>query len=185
METPLGAEAPQVNGRFPAPSAGPTEDWLRDIERPPMGSVVGMLFRATVDRVQVHMVARQGEPVRPSHLYVLRSLYPVGTSVSELADRCEVTKQAISQVTDSLESAGLVRRTSHPTDGRVRIVELTEHGRHTLETAVLAWGDVEREWAELLGGPDVMQRVREAMLAFVESYGDWHRGEEPRLRPVW
>jgi hypothetical protein len=63
--------------------------------------------------------------------------------------------------------------------------KLTKKGERSLEIAVLAWGEVENEWAKLLGGPAAMQEVREAMFAFIEKYGDWHRGEQPRLRPVW
>jgi hypothetical protein len=63
--------------------------------------------------------------------------------------------------------------------------DLTKKGERSLEIAALAWGEVENEWAKLLGGPAAMQGVREAMFAFIEKYGDWHRGEQPRLRPVW
>jgi hypothetical protein len=72
-----------------------------------------------------------------------------------------------------------------PRDARAKVVKLTKKGERSLEIAVLAWGEVENEWAKLLGGPAAMQEVREAMFAFIEKYGDWHRGEQPRLRPVW
>jgi DNA-binding MarR family transcriptional regulator len=163
----------------------PTGDWRVDVDRPPLGSLTAMLFRALVDRLEVHITEQGGQVTRPSHLYILRSLYPDAATVTELAERCEVTKQAISQILDSLENLKVVKRTPDPRDARAKIVKLTKKGERSLEIAVLAWGEVENEWAKLLGGPAAMQEVREAMFAFIEKYGDWHRGEQPRLRPVW
>lgn len=166
-------------------SDAPTGDWRVDVDRPPLGSLTAMAFRALVDRLEVHINEQGGQVTRPSHLYILRSLYPRGATVTELAERCEVTKQAISQILDSLESMKVVKRTPDPRDARAKVVKLTKKGERSLEIAVLAWGEVEKEWAKLLGGPAAMQEVREAMFAFIEGYGDWHRGEQPRLRPVW
>jgi DNA-binding MarR family transcriptional regulator len=166
-------------------SDAPTGDWRVDVDRPPLGSLTAMVFRAMVDRLAVHISDGAGQVIRPSHLYILRSLYPNGATVTELAERCEVTKQAISQILDSLESMKVVKRTPDPRDARAKIVKLTKKGERSLEIAVRAWGEVENEWARLLGGPAAMQEVREAMFAFIEKYGDWHRGEQPRLRPVW
>ena len=163
----------------------PTGDWHVDVDRPPLGSLTAMLFRALVDRLAVHIAERGGQVTRSSHLYILRSLYPDGATVTELAERCEVTKQAISQILDSLESMNVVKRTPDRRDARAKVVKLTKKGERSLEIAVLAWGEVEQEWAKLLGGPAAMQETRQAMFAFIEKYGDWHRGEQPRLRPVW
>jgi DNA-binding MarR family transcriptional regulator len=179
-----------VDGPLPARAFAlsldaPTGDWRLDVDRPPLGSLTAMLFRALVDRLEVHITEQGGQVTRPSHLYILRSLYPAAATVTELAERCEVTKQAISQILDSLESMKVVKRTPDPRDARAKVVKLTKKGERSLEIAVLAWGEVENEWAKLLGGPAAMQEVREAMFAFIEKYGDWHRGEQPRLRPVW
>lgn len=162
----------------------PTGDWQLDIDRPPLGSVIGMLYRAAVDRVRQHMVEEGITGIRPSHLYILRALYPDGVSVTELAERCEVTKQAMSQLLVGLEAMKIVRRVPDPTDGRGKLVKLTRRGEKVLGTAVQAWGQVELEWQELLDGTD-MADVRDAMIRFIEAYGEWHPGEQPKLRPVW
>jgi len=46
---------------------GPTGEWRIDVDRPPLGSLVGMLFRALVDRLRERMVELGGEALRPSH----------------------------------------------------------------------------------------------------------------------
>lgn len=164
---------------------GPSGDWQFDVERPPLGSLSTMLLRALTDRMEVHRSAEGGDPLRFSHLYLLRGLYPDGASVTELAVHLDITKQAVSQLVDTLERMQLLRRDPDPRDGRGKIVSLTPEGERELATAVRAWSEVEREWAELIGGQREMQRVRAAMFAFVEAFGDWHRGERPHNRPVW
>lgn len=162
------------------------DDVTAELQRPPFGTLAGVLHRALVDRVAVRIEEVGGSVTRPAHLYVLRALGPGSASVTELADRCDASKQAISQVLDVLDRLGLTRRVRDPRDGRGKLVELTPDGRHALAVAVRAWGDIERDWAELLGGDAEMLKVREAMLMFVERYGDYSRGDpHPRIRPVW
>lgn len=127
-----------------------------------------------------------GTVTRPAHLYVLRALSPDGASVTELAERCDATKQAVSQALHVLDGLNLTKRVPDPHDGRGKRVELTADGHKALALAVRSWGDVEREWADLLGGQAEMQRVREAILTFVEHHGQYHRGDpHARIRPIW
>jgi DNA-binding MarR family transcriptional regulator len=51
-----------------------------------------------------------------------------GTRLTELARRASVTKQAMMQMVDELESLGLVRRVEDPGDGRAKVVRLTRKG---------------------------------------------------------
>jgi len=49
----------------------PTGDWRADVDRPPLGSLTAMLFRALVDRLEVHITEEGGQVTRPSHLYAI------------------------------------------------------------------------------------------------------------------
>jgi DNA-binding MarR family transcriptional regulator len=51
-----------------------------------------------------------------------------GTRLTELARRAAVTKQAMMQMVDDLESLGSVRRVEDPGDGRAKVVRLTRKG---------------------------------------------------------
>jgi DNA-binding MarR family transcriptional regulator len=53
--------------------------------------------------------------------------------LTALAAREGVTQPAMTQLISRLEDAGLVRRGSHPDDGRVVLVTITEEGRATVE----------------------------------------------------
>jgi DNA-binding MarR family transcriptional regulator len=170
---------------FALSSDVPTGDWRQDIDRPPLGSLVTMTLRALVDRVLEKGVAQGGMRMRAAHLYLLRNLHPDGVTVTELAESTDVTKQAVSQLLDMLEDKRLVRRLPDPHDGRGKIVKLTRRGQRELAIVVNAYTEVEREWADVIGGPAEMQRVREAMFAFIEKYADWHRGDRPKNRIIW
>jgi DNA-binding MarR family transcriptional regulator len=52
--------------------------------------------------------------------------------LTALAAREGVTQPAMTQLISRLEDAGLVRRQSHPDDGRVVLVTITDEGRATL-----------------------------------------------------
>jgi DNA-binding MarR family transcriptional regulator len=52
--------------------------------------------------------------------------------LTALAAREGVTQPAMTQLISRLEDAGLVRRESHPDDGRVVLVTITDGGRATL-----------------------------------------------------
>src|SRR5437588_4658280 len=137
---------------------GPTGEWRIDVDRPPLGSLVGMLFRALVDRLRERMVELGGEALRPSQLYILRSLHPRGASVTELAERCEITKQAVSQLLDGLEGMDLVRRAPVRTDARSKIVTLTERWEPPLAIGVRAWCADDAEACDALGSRAARQR---------------------------
>jgi MarR family transcriptional regulator, organic hydroperoxide resistance regulator len=50
-----------------------------------------------------------------------------------LADECGVTKGTLTGVVGTLESKGLLRRSTHPDDGRLVLVELTPRGLSTIK----------------------------------------------------
>ncbi|MBI1389114.1 MAG: MarR family transcriptional regulator [bacterium] len=49
----------------------------------------------------------------------------------ELGDKASSDANTVSAMLSRLESRGLIAREPHPSDGRARIVKLTEAGRHT------------------------------------------------------
>jgi DNA-binding MarR family transcriptional regulator len=102
------------------------------------------------------------------HLFALRYLAE-NTLVtgSELARHLDVTKQATSELVIGLESAGLVRRTPHPADGRAYVLELTERGHELLIEGHRRWAQIEDEWVGLVGPRRVavLQKVLEEVLA--------------------
>ena len=118
----------------------------RDVET----RVVAAMRRAGVDDItlaQARVAARIG---------------PHGTRLSDLAEQAQVTKQTATALVDRLESAGYVERVSDPTDGRARLVRLTEKAASLLPIARAEEARIETEWEAHLG-PRRMRALRESL----------------------
>ena len=81
-------------------------------------------------------LARQGfEDQGRSDGYVFRALGAQPMTTSELADRLEISKQGAAQIVDDMERRGLVERHPDPSDGRARLLHLSDKGRAALTAA--------------------------------------------------
>lgn len=89
-------------------------------------------------------------------------------TAGDLARHLKMTKQSASEAVAVLESAGLVERVPHPTDGRARVLRLTKKGRTKLDERRKLWRGVEDEWADLVGR-DQLDVVRDALLAYLAA----------------
>src|ERR1700733_5753308 len=70
--------------------------------------------------------------IRPVHTGIVRSVEVGGSRVTDVATRCNVTKQAAGQVIKELVSIGYVRQMTDRNDTRVRIVVFTEKGMNLI-----------------------------------------------------
>ena len=144
--------------------------------------LLAMGFRAMTDRFHELLAADGREPLRPAHGFAFRLLQQSGgTSITELAARLGVTKQATSKLVEELVAWGYVQRTSDPASGRTKRVTLTAKGRRYLERADELWQIVEGEWRALVG-ERALADAKRAVAAYVEQRAD---GEVPALRPSW
>ena len=84
-------------------------------------------------------------------LPTLANLDTEGTSISALARRAGVTRQAASQQIAALERAGYIERRASATDGRAAIIVQTRRGRALLEDALDIVENLEAAYAEHLG----------------------------------
>jgi DNA-binding MarR family transcriptional regulator len=89
--------------------------------------------------------------ITPAQLRALRVLRHHGTlRLSELSDHLHIAARSGTEVTDALESRGLVERRPDPGDRRATLVGLTEHGASTLDAIREARGTgSERVFARL------------------------------------
>jgi DNA-binding MarR family transcriptional regulator len=91
-----------------------------------------------------------------------------GPSLGDLADNLGISKQATSQLVETLVERGYVQRVPHPTDGRRTIVDLTDRGR---QAADVIRGAVEGVDARLAASasPEDIATMRRVLGALVES----------------
>jgi DNA-binding MarR family transcriptional regulator len=86
-----------------------------------------------------------------SYTTLLSNLDTGGTTISALARRAGVTRQAASQQIADIERAGYVVRVDAPDDARAVLVKQTPKGRALLQDAIEMVGDIEAEYAAHVG----------------------------------
>ncbi len=104
---------------------------------------------------------------------LLANLDTAGTTISALARRAGVTRQAASQQVAALEQAGYVTRSGSETDGRVAIVQQTAKARALLDDALDIVVELETEYAEHLGAARMatLKRLLTSLLARIDPGG--------------
>jgi DNA-binding MarR family transcriptional regulator len=105
--------------------------------------------------------------IRPGHGCVFRFVDPVGSRLTDLAERAGYTKQAVGEVVDDLERMGYVKRVADPADRRAKIIRLTKRGEAARKTARGIFAEIETRWAKELGQRNVatVRRTLERAIA--------------------
>ena len=141
-----------------------------------------LAFRIMTDEIHRRLAHLGFDDARPAHGFAFVRLTPHGATGNELAEHLGVSKQAASQMVDYLEAHGYVARRPHPSDGRGKIVVLTERGWACIRATEEILAEIEARWAGVIG-QDRMRLLRDDLSRIVqEEIGD---GPSPRLRPVW
>lgn len=94
---------------------------------------------------------------------------PAGCTQQQLAGFAHTDPMMTSQVLRVLESRGLVTRAAHPTDGRARLLAVTDPGRETANRAVVVVEDCDRRFFADLGDE------RRAFTALLRTLADPRR----------
>lgn len=126
---------------------------------------------ARLDRVLRQQIATCVEPYQltVSHYTALSILgRRGGLSNAQLARRTYVSPQAMNQLLDQMEQAGLILRQPHAHHGRILATQLTEYGRTVLSACDTAVDQME---AEMLGKFTYEERnhLRQTLVTCVRS----------------
>lgn len=107
-------------------------------------------YRAMEARVLARL-QEAGYDVTAAQGRVFARIGPNGTRLSDLAAQARVTKATAGFIVDQLERSGLVARTPDPTDGRARLVTITDAGAGAVRLAAEEVAAVEGEWVAHVG----------------------------------
>jgi DNA-binding MarR family transcriptional regulator len=125
-------------------------------------------FVALNDLVIVRLAERGHAAVRPAHGAVFQYLDDTGTTVSTLAARARMTKQAMAELVAHLETHGYVTRVPDPTDRRAKLVLLTDRGLEVFAIAQALAPEIEDGIAGLLG-PERTRALRDDLDTIVRA----------------
>lgn len=107
-----------------------------------------------------HAGAAQG--LRSSQVRMLSLTPAEGMTVTALAERVGMTKQALGEFANDLEARGLLESGRDPADRRVRILRPTPTGLAAVADAERLIGEVEQRWRDRLGSDD-WDRLRDLL----------------------
>jgi len=112
-------------------------------------------FVALNDLVLARLAERGHGDVRAAHGAVFQYLDETGTTVSVLAERAQITKQAMAELVHYLEARGYVLRKPDPDDRRAKLVLPTDRGRQIVAIAQDLVPQLEDRIAAVLGAERV------------------------------
>ena len=124
---------------------------MTDSEELPIGMIAQQLQRAFEAECFARLVTAGFTGLRMRHGILLGSLGPDGSRITTLAAELGMTKQAMGELIDDLESNGYLERTSDPSDRRARIIRYTDKGHRALAMAGEIMPAIEQEYAEMVG----------------------------------
>ena len=110
--------------------------------------------------------------IRATHGCVFGTIEPEGSRLTDLAERAHMTKQTVGEVATELERRGYLERAPDPSDGRAKIIRLTERGREAQALGREIIDEIEQEWAERFGAERVAA-LRDALEAITAEQLGW------------
>ena len=120
----------------PAPGLSNNSRWRTDH----LGRVLHRATNVFVGEA-MRLVRQAGlEDVRDVHMALYRNLDLTGTRLTVVAERAQMTKQAMRELVGKTEALGFVERLPDPLDGRAKIIRFTPDGLRMLghvKTAIL------------------------------------------------
>ena len=112
--------------------------------------------------------------------YVLRSVGATPMTVSDLAERLEISKQGAGQIVDDMERRGYVERRPDPGDGRARLLYLSDRGQAALAAARRFHHQYERRLVRE-HGTEAVANLR----ALLGAMAGPDQVADPRFRPMY
>jgi DNA-binding MarR family transcriptional regulator len=99
--------------------------------------------------------------LRITQFLTLAVLSQVGSAaINVLAERLDIERTAMGKMAGFLERDGLIKIRPSPTDGRSRLIELTEKGRRLHAEASPLWHEAQRQFEQLNGARNVTELRR-------------------------
>jgi len=137
---------------------------------------------ALADELQRRLAADGLGDLRFADGLLFQHLVDGPQTIGALADRLEVTQQAVSKSVADLERRGYVARTLDPDDARARRVALTDRGDAAIAGGRRHRAAIDAELAERLG-PRRVEGARRLLIDVVRDLGADAAVRRRRVRP--
>lgn len=126
---------------------------MTSTDRPQAANTIAMLGQAysLLGFKIVDGVVGAGYPQKPSHSAVFAQIKREGSRLTDLAKGANMTPQSMSELVAELVELGYVERKPDPTDGRAKLIVLTDRGNACIDAAQTTIQSLEDQLAAILG----------------------------------
>lgn len=109
--------------------------------------------------------------LRPAHAKVFENYAAGARTVSEIAERAQMTKQAMGELVNHLEEWGYLVRITDPADRRAKQIAMTERGQGAMRVAWQGMADLTADLERNLGsgGAGRLREGLQAVLALTQG----------------
>ncbi len=110
----------------------PSDEKIHRQPSQPPAFLGALLWKASllfIDRMLLELAALGHRDLTRAHMKVFPVLSPQGVRLTQMAERLQTSKQALSKLIDDLERIGYLCRIPDDGDGRAKMVMLTDSGR--------------------------------------------------------
>jgi DNA-binding MarR family transcriptional regulator len=151
----------------------PSPNSLRDAQSASFGHVLFDCARRLDEIAQARLNAEAGTRLaRPSVMRLVPFITREGVRPIELARRLDVSKQAVAQALALLEEQGFITNKPDPSDGRGRLVCLTDAGEAAHHRGLKVLADLEGEVRDRVGSTSIATTFR-GLKAIQEILSEW------------
>lgn len=120
-------------------------------QRVHIGQLLTQLTRLFQTELFDRLIAAGLEDARVPHTHVTAYIKAEGSRLTELAAQARMTLPAMSELVDDLQRIGIVERRPDPSDGRAKLICLTDAGWEAMNTGRRVIAQIESEYAQLVG----------------------------------
>jgi DNA-binding MarR family transcriptional regulator len=139
---------------------------MTSVNPPHVLALLDHAFRRAKKELEAAIPAIPG--LRPSHFRLLDYTPSQGIRLTDLAQRANMTKQALGEFVATLQAAGMLQVTPDPTDGRSRLVNLTPEGERVRDHVQRTIAAIEQDLRRRVG-PDRWATFREVLDEMAQS----------------
>jgi DNA-binding MarR family transcriptional regulator len=127
------------------------------MDKPLLATLIRRMHLRIRQRLHADVRAAGHPGLAVAHMYVFQSPGPDGARPTELAERTNMTKQAMNHLLTGLERDGYLERVPSTSDRRATVIRLTDRGRDVERIMHASAARLEREWATTTGRHEIEQ----------------------------
>ncbi len=139
---------------------------------PTVGALLRLAWLAFRERIYAAVREAGYTDLQPAHVLLFRYPTIAGMRPSQLAEQAGMSKQGMNDLLRQLEARGYLELRPDPSDGRARLIILTERGSELMEFVRSVAHQVAEEWARAVGRRR-FDTFRKTLQELVETNGSW------------